>query len=369
MIQFSPMAPEGPRTLPIIIRMPIIKPEVLETLRVEREQGGERYFWSLGAAFAEENPQHRMGYEEAVRTGPSTTPDATSGTVLFILRALELQARNDGFQLPQMPRSIDPSPALRGFMRRSDGTDLDAINMAYDELIRTNPVIGDIVKEIQVGVPDELLRIMTKTQAKRGAVYAFYGVKSLLDSNKLAVAQVEEELRAKVDISPAVKEDLPEIKRMLRETVQNPYGSGNVDEEEFQADLARLNETLGTDGEDQILIAKNGQGQALGFAFIGKPDPRMLAFTGSNPATTLELKLLYLDPTQRKKGIGSQLLDAVEQVARNQGKSKIELTSGPSYLIIGTGEFYLKEGFTRLPGRIDNYFESQYSARVFQKDL
>ena len=43
------MTAEGPRTLPIITRMPVIKPEVLETLRVERQQGGERYFWSLGA--------------------------------------------------------------------------------------------------------------------------------------------------------------------------------------------------------------------------------------------------------------------------------------------------------------------------------
>ena len=363
------MTAEGPRTLPIITRMPVIKPEVLETLRVERQQGGERYFWSLGATFAHENPQHREGYQEAVRNGSATTPDATSGTVLFVLHALELQAQSEGFQLPQIPRSIDPTPALRGFMRRSDGTDLDVINMAYDELVRTNPVIGDIVREMQVGATDELLRIMTETQAKRGAVYAFYGVKSLLDYNKIVLDQIEQELHAKTVISPATRDDLLEIWHILRETVQNPYGSGNVDEGEFQADFARLTETLDTDGEDQILIAKNRQGQALGFAFIGKPDSRMTDFSGSDPKTTLELKLLYLDPIQRKKGIGSQLLEEVEKVARAQGKSKIELTSGPRYLRIGTGEFYFKKGFTRLVGKIDNYFDNRYSARVFQKNL
>ena len=62
-------------------------------------------------------------------------------------------------------------------------------------------------------------------------------------------------------------------------------------------------------------------------------------------------------------------MEAAEKLARAQGKSRIELTSGPRYLIIGTGEFYLKKGFTRLSGRIDNYFDNQYSARVFQKNL
>lgn len=31
-----------------------------------------------------------------------------------------------------------------------------------------------------VGAPDDLLRIVTERQAKRGAVYAFYGVKAVI---------------------------------------------------------------------------------------------------------------------------------------------------------------------------------------------
>ena len=46
------MSAEKAKGLPIITRMPVVKPEVLSALRTEREQDGEAYFWSLGADLA-----------------------------------------------------------------------------------------------------------------------------------------------------------------------------------------------------------------------------------------------------------------------------------------------------------------------------
>ncbi len=177
------MEPSEPKDLPFITRMPIIKPEVLDMLRAERERAGRGYFWRVGAEFVRENPSQAEAYKDALRAEPPTTPDATSAAFLWVWQALEVQARMDGFRLPQMPKTVNPSPALRDFMRRSDGTDLHVINMAYDALLKINPVVGDIVREIQIGAPDELLRIMTETQAKRGAVYAYYGVEILISDS------------------------------------------------------------------------------------------------------------------------------------------------------------------------------------------
>ncbi len=179
------MSTEEAKRLPIITRMPVIKPEVLLAIRDEREHGGETYFWLLGADLARGHSQHREIYEQALRDpNPPEAPNATMATVLLILHALDMQAKNDGFQLPDIPSPINPRPALREFIPRSNGTELGLIDVAYEEVLKTNPVIGDIVKEMEIGAPDELLRIMTETQAKRGAVYAFYGVKAVITGSK-----------------------------------------------------------------------------------------------------------------------------------------------------------------------------------------
>ena len=174
------MSPEEGKTLPLITSMPVVKPEVLETIRGERQQGTGNYFLMLGANLARENPQQRKAYEDALRAEPPKTPDATSAAVLLVLRALYLQARDDGFRLPEIPREINPSPALMRLWPQSDRTEFGVISVAYEDLLRKNPVIGEILQDIEEGAPDELLRIMTETQAKRGAVYAYYGIMSLI---------------------------------------------------------------------------------------------------------------------------------------------------------------------------------------------
>lgn len=180
--------------------------------------------------------------------------------------------------------------------------------------------------------------------------------------------QDERERSSQVTIRSASRTDLPAIEKILRATVQTPYGSGNVEEDEVQMELEKINKTLDSTEEGQILTAKDEQGETLGFAFSGRPDPRILDFTHSDPATTLGLRLLYLDPNKRKQGVGSQLLNAVEEAAKSAGMSKIELTSGPRYIWIGSGRFYLKRGY-KLVGTIPNYFEGKYWAKVFQKEL
>jgi len=179
------MRSEEAKNLPIITKMPIVKPETWRTLNGEWERDVEGYLLSLGADFANANPQHKEVYENALRDARfSEVPDATSATVLLVLRALDMQAKSDGYQLPQIPSPINPLPALREFIPRAQGKALKLINIGYDELIKTNPVIGEIVQDISAGAPNETLRITTETQAKRGAVYAFYGVKAVIPKQR-----------------------------------------------------------------------------------------------------------------------------------------------------------------------------------------
>ena len=169
-------------------------------------------------------------------------------------------------------------------------------------------------------------------------------------------------------INAAVKADFPAIKAILEATIRTPYGTGKIDQSELQMELERVTNTLDSSGEDRILVAKDKQGQVLGFAFFGKPDSRITDFTHSDPETTTELRLLYLDPSKRRQGIGGGLLQAVEDEAKRKGMQRIELTSGPRYILIGSGRFYSKKGY-RLVGTIENYFEGKCWAKVYQKEL
>ncbi len=175
------MTNEEAKSLPIIRKMPVISLEVWQTIRKELDQSGERYYWSIGADLVKTSPEHKDAYEEALRdTKPPEIPDATMATVLLVLRALEVQARNDGYQLPEIPSPINPLPALGEFIPRSKGKMSTLIDIVYGELVRDNPVYGDIVRDMSIGAPDEVLRITTESQVKRGIVYAFYGVRAVI---------------------------------------------------------------------------------------------------------------------------------------------------------------------------------------------
>ena len=183
--------------------------------------------------------------------------------------------------------------------------------------------------------------------------------------------QAEKEQTSQVAIKPASALDLPAIERILRATIQTPYGSGNVGESELaeiQAELDRVRNALESPDEGDVLIAEPAGGEGIGFAFFGKPDKRLLDFTHSDAASTLELRILYLDPQQRERGIGTQLLNSVEESAKHMGMSTIELVSGPRFIRIGSAEFYKKNGYSQL-GVIRNYFEEKYPAWVFQKHI
>jgi hypothetical protein len=173
--------PEDARRLPVITTMPVIQSSVIDDIKnTERQTGVTDYLWTLGASFARQNPQHIESYDAAfLNPQPPEEISATPATVLIVLRALEMQATNDGYRLPEIPCPIDPSPALTKFFQTSK-TESEIIEQAYDAMIDINPEIESIIQYIMEGAPSDLARIITRRTAIIGAVYAYYGVKSLL---------------------------------------------------------------------------------------------------------------------------------------------------------------------------------------------
>lgn len=83
-----------------------------------------------------------------------------------------------------------------------------------------------------------------------------------------------------------------------------------------------LTESISQHGQKtQVLIAESGQGEPLGFATVS----HSTHFTGQPQASMGELATLE---TAEGQGVGSALVSACEQWAREQGYSILTLTTG-----------------------------------------
>ena len=93
--------------------------------------------------------------------------------------------------------------------------------------------------------------------------------------------------------------------------------------------------------EHDVYVVEEG-GRVTGFAWVGPSDDRDVDRT-----TTLNVFALYLDPTFTGKGRGTQLLEHVLRVARNEGYVRATL-----YVLIGNERarrFYEQRGWTPEP--------------------
>lgn len=97
-------------------------------------------------------------------------------------------------------------------------------------------------------------------------------------------------------------------------------------------------------GEEHVVVARRGD-EAVGFAFLDhRPGPLFTHWA--------TIKRLQVRPSLQGTGLGSALLDAVENAARNLGLEALHLTVRGE---TGTEAFYLRHGYemiARIPRAI-----------------
>lgn len=87
------------------------------------------------------------------------------------------------------------------------------------------------------------------------------------------------------------------------------------------------------------------QGLVIGVGGLTKPLPLILTLTKTtNPG---EIKILYIDNNHRGKGIGRQMVNYLEQEARNQGYTELFIRSAERYKDTAYG-FYKKMGYEQI---------------------
>lgn len=114
-----------------------------------------------------------------------------------------------------------------------------------------------------------------------------------------------------ISIRPAGNRDLENINRLIEAAVMGwklPERVKRLSLSSYRyqpLDLEHL----------QLVVAENGDAQIVGVAAWEPADPR----DTPDSASGLLLHGLYVQPEQQHRGIGSQLLQAAEQAARQQG--------------------------------------------------
>lgn len=164
-------------------------------------------------------------------------------------------------------------------------------------------------------------------------------------------------------VRPIKQEDIPHLKPILETWVR---WEGNIIEEEVDSNLKEMTLSAQGKGDVRYLTATTADGLVIGVMGFRSPHRKMKPFAiTTNPC---ELVNAYVSKDyQRGKGVGTSLIEKLEQEARKAGFTEVILNSGPRYKYSGWG-FYDKVGYERI-GVARNYYGRDYDAPVWCKIL
>lgn len=117
-----------------------------------------------------------------------------------------------------------------------------------------------------------------------------------------------------VTVREAAIADLPHIQRLwsVAQEVQaglRPFRATRNPDDEFRDTVVQ---TMGADGHTWLLAESNGQ--VVGMAYLHEEEPSRVS-----DEKALELSRVSVDPSARGRGIGTQLVDEAERIARERG--------------------------------------------------
>ena len=138
-----------------------------------------------------------------------------------------------------------------------------------------------------------------------------------------------------------------------------------VEEDEVEKYIERIkNEIEGkTEFNIHFWVVKDND-EVVGVTGLCDPLPNILKFAKTKYPG--ELKILYLDPNSRGKGIGRKLLVFIENEARKQGYKEILIRSAKRFRDTAYG-FYERMGYSKV-GMITSESNSE-QMQVFEKKL
>ncbi|MCD2256733.1 GNAT family N-acetyltransferase [Agrilactobacillus fermenti] len=115
-------------------------------------------------------------------------------------------------------------------------------------------------------------------------------------------------------------------------------------------------------GDEQAEMVQRYLNQGPLFALFDEQRLLGVALAVPQSEKTLELKNIAIVPAKQHQGFGRQLMQAVENYAKNQGYQTLTLGTGESPLTL---PFYQKLGY-QYSHRIKNFFKQNYDHPIIE---
>lgn len=136
--------------------------------------------------------------------------------------------------------------------------------------------------------------------------------------------------------------------------------------------IAELNEAMRplTPPEFQFQMTAEQIAESATTLFIARDNAGMAVAMGAlkeHDADFGEVKRMYTRPKARGKGVGKQILERIEQLARERGVSKLMLETGEAPAFESAWKIYERNGY-RVRGAFLDYPDSGWS-RFYEKSL
>lgn len=136
--------------------------------------------------------------------------------------------------------------------------------------------------------------------------------------------------------------------------------------------IAELNEAMRplTPPEFQFQMTAEQIAESATTLFIARDNAGMAVAMGAlkeHDADFGEVKRMYTRPEVRGKGVGKQILERIEQLARERGVSKLMLETGEAPAFEPAWKIYERNGY-RVRGAFLDYPDSGWS-RFYEKSL
>ncbi len=163
-----------------------------------------------------------------------------------------------------------------------------------------------------------------------------------------------------------LRQDDIEIIRPILECWIRHWETGDIIPEEIDEIIKEMENSINNPNISTYLVAETPLDGVIGVVGFRPPTQEMLPFVTVDKAT--ELTNFYVAEKHRGgKGIGTSLLNAIEQRAVKRGYEQIVLNSGPRYKETAWG-FYDKMGYARV-GEVKDMYGPGVHAPVWSKTL
>jgi GNAT superfamily N-acetyltransferase len=159
--------------------------------------------------------------------------------------------------------------------------------------------------------------------------------------------------------------DLPGVHQILEGRIRAPE-TGEVLTSEVANVLEGMRRALERRSPTRFLVAVAPGGEVVGVVGVRPLAPVMAAFArGEHP---VEMVHAFVAANLERSGLGSALVTALEERARQDGHDEVLLNSGPRYAASGWGFFDRQPGYERRGVLRDHYGPGQ-DAPVWGKRL